>query len=25
LLRRKLEPVLHPLLGHIQTLRRARA
>ncbi len=24
LLRRKLEPVLHPLLGHIQTLRRAR-
>jgi len=25
LLRRKLEPVLHPLLGHVHTLRRARA
>jgi hypothetical protein len=25
LLRRKLEPVLHPLLGHIQTLRRSRS
>lgn len=25
LLRRKLEPVLHPLLGHIETLRHARS